>query len=81
MKRLSVAAIVLWLPAPRVAWACTVCDSDASEHVRTAIFNDQFWPTLAAVAAPFPVLLLAVAVYHVGLPTFGKARVASSDAT
>lgn len=56
----------------RAPWACTVCDSDTGQQVRTAIFNESFWPTLAAVAAPFPILLLGLAVYQFGLPCAGK---------
>ncbi len=48
--------------------ACTVCDSDTGQQVRAGIFNNDFVPTLAAVLAPFPLLLLAVAAVHVLAP-------------
>jgi hypothetical protein len=48
--------------------ACTVCSSETGAQVRAAIFDDNFWTTLASVAAPFPILLLGLAVYQFGLP-------------
>lgn len=42
--------------------ACTVCDTELGQQIRAGIFNDEFWPTLAAVLAPFPVLLIAAAL-------------------
>jgi hypothetical protein len=50
--------------------ACTVCDTPAGEQLRASVFNDSFWRTLAGIAAPFPILLLGLAVYHFGLPEF-----------
>ena len=44
--------------------ACTVCDSESGMQVRTAIFGDDFFVTLASVAAPFPILVVGLAVYH-----------------
>ena len=54
--------------------ACTVCDTPGGEQVRDGVFNESFWPTLAGVAAPFPILLLGLAVYHFGLPEFMRRR-------
>ena len=44
--------------------ACTVCDSESGMQVRTAIFGDDFFVTLASVAAPFPILAVGLAVYY-----------------
>jgi hypothetical protein len=44
--------------------ACTVCDSETGTQVRAAIFDETFLVTLASVAAPFPILVLGLAVYH-----------------
>ena len=52
------------------AWACTVCDSETGQQVRAGILGDDFWTTLVGVIAPFPVLLILVAVYHYGVPNF-----------
>ena len=62
--------------------ACTVCDSDTGAQVRAAIFDEGFWVTLASVAAPFPILLLGLAVYQFGLPPLRRttaARKATDD--
>ncbi len=39
--------------------ACTVCDTELGAQLRAGIFDDRFWPTFAAVVAPFPILLAA----------------------
>lgn len=44
--------------------ACTVCDSETGTQVRAAIFDENFVVTLASVAAPFPILVLGLAVYY-----------------
>ena len=72
MSRASLAIVALLVSARGAAWACTVCDSDTGQQVRSGIFNDAFWPTFAAVAAPFPILVLGLTIYQFGLPTFGK---------
>ncbi len=41
---------------------CTVCDTELGQQIRAGIFDAEFWPTLAAVLAPFPVLLVAAAL-------------------
>ena len=56
------------------ALACTICDTPGGEQVRAGVFDENFWPTLAGVAAPFPILLLGLAVYHFGLPDFIRRR-------
>lgn len=55
------------LLAPTVAAACTVCDSELGQQVRAGIFTDNFWSTLLAIAAPFPVLLVGVAAVQYAL--------------
>ena len=47
---------------------CTVCDSALGQEIRRGIFEEHFWSTLAAVIAPFPVLLAAIAAIHRLLP-------------
>lgn len=53
---------------PLLSLACTVCDSAIGREVRNGIFEEQFWPTLLSVIAPFPVLIAAVAAIHFLLP-------------
>ena len=60
------------------ASACTVCDSETGQQVRAGVFGEGFWSTLAAVIAPFPVFIIAIALYNFGLPTF---RFRSTDQT
>ena len=52
-----------------ISLACTVCDTEVGEQVRAGIFNREFWPTLAAVLAPFPVLLAAAALVPAAIGT------------
>ena len=52
------------------ASACTVCDSETGQQVRAGVFGEGFWSTLAAVIAPFPVFIIAIALYNFGRPTF-----------
>jgi len=54
---------------PQLALGCTVCDSETGAAVRVGIFGNDFWGTLAAVASPFPVLLLAIALLHRRIPS------------
>ena len=58
----SLAAFFCLLPA--TVGACVVCDSETGEQVRAGLFNEDFWPTLLAIASPFPVLLVAIAAIH-----------------
>ncbi len=54
--------------------ACTMCDTALGQQVRAGIFDDKFWPTLVAVLAPFPVLLVAAALAPaaIGIPAPAK---------
>jgi hypothetical protein len=49
-----------------------VCDSEIGRQVRGGIFHDRFWTNLVAVAAPFPLLLLAIAAILAALPRSPK---------
>ncbi len=69
-KLFTIFAVALALPIAVVA--CPICSSPIGQQVRTGIFGDNFWRTLAAVVSPFPVLLIVLAVYHFGLPTFWR---------
>jgi len=68
--RLSTAIALLLVAAPGAIRACTVCASPTGQQVRDGIFNESFLPTFAVVAAPFPILLLGLALYHFGMPAF-----------
>lgn len=50
------------------AHACPVCHSATGLAVRAALFNGHFFRTLAIVALPCPLLLLAVALVHFAMP-------------
>lgn len=50
------------------ARACTVCDSPTGHQVRAGLFNGHFLQTLLLVAAPFPVMAVAVWLLHMSLP-------------
>ena len=65
MRRVSIA--LLLLVTPKLATACTVCDSEVGQQVRAGIFGQDFWSTLFAIVAPFPVLLGAIAAVQFGL--------------
>ncbi len=60
--------ILLCLIAAGSARACTVCDSERGVAVRSGIFNESFFSTLLEVAAPFPVLGLALYCINRWLP-------------
>ena len=59
MCRLTILTVLVF--APRLAAACTVCDSELGQQVRAGIFAENFWSTLLAIVAPFPLLLGAIA--------------------
>jgi hypothetical protein len=63
---------VLWL-APIVS-ACPFCDGGPSgtNEVQAAIFGENFWYHLSAVAVPFAVLLGLAAGIHFGAPPWWK---------
>ena len=47
------------------AWAapalsCSLCYSRVAQDVRAALFAADFWPNLAALLLPFPILAAAV---------------------
>lgn len=42
------------------AFACTLCHSQVAEEVRARIFEADFWPNLAMVAAPALILFGAI---------------------
>lgn len=48
--------------ATTMVLACTVCETDLGQQIRAGIFDGHFWPTLVAVLAPFPILLVAAAL-------------------
>ena len=73
----GMSAALLLLPSLTVA--CTVCNTDTGQQVRGGIFGDDFWSTLLAVASPFPILLLALAAIHLGLPTAGSTQSTPPD--
>lgn len=55
-----------------VAHACTVCGSETGRQVRAGIFDGHFLHHLWAVALPFPILAIAVALIHFGMPDLRK---------
>lgn len=42
------------------SWACTLCHSRIAEDVRAIVLGQDFWPNLAALAMPFPLLAAAI---------------------
>ena len=50
------------------AQACVTCNSPTACQVRHGIFDGNFLHTLLLIAAPFPVLLLAVALVYFIFP-------------
>jgi hypothetical protein len=62
-------ALVVFAPA---ASGCPFCDGGPSgvNEVREGIFDDTFWPRVAATLAPFPVLAGIVALIYFGPPKF-----------
>jgi hypothetical protein len=59
--------------APRAA-ACPFCDGgpDGVNEVRDGVFDEDFWPRVAATVAPFPVLAGIVALIYFGPPTLRR---------
>ena len=53
----ALAGVLVLVLAPAAA-ACPFCDGgpDGVNEVRDGIFDEQFWPRVAATVAPFPVL-------------------------
>lgn len=56
------AASLATLAAPLPAAACTHCDSPDAVATRAKVFGAGFWTTLAAVAAPLPLLIAGIAL-------------------
>lgn len=50
------------------AAACTLCHSSAGDAIRMAMLGPDFWPGLAALAAPAPILVAAVLLVRRNLP-------------
>ena len=48
--------------------ACSLCHSRLAEDVRAAVLGPDFWPTLAALLLPFPVLVAAVLLVRRATP-------------
>lgn len=63
-KRLASALAFSLLAAPATLSACPVCDTATGREVRAGIFGGDFFPTLFAILAPFPVLLVLVVVIN-----------------
>jgi hypothetical protein len=59
--------------APEAA-ACPFCDGgpDGVNDVRDGVFDENFWPRVAATVAPFPVLAGVVALIYFGPPTLWR---------
>lgn len=62
-----------------VSLACTVCDTELGEQIRAGIFDSHFWPTLAAVLAPFPILLVAAALVPAAIGIRPAAKQTNQD--
>lgn len=58
------------------ASACPFCDGGPSgvNEVRAGVFEENFWPRVAATLAPFPVLVGIVALIYYGPPRVGRAQ-------
>lgn len=67
------AFLALTALAPRAA-ACPFCDGgpDGVNEVRDGVFDEHFWPRVAATVAPFPVLAGVVALIYFGPPSFRR---------
>ncbi len=65
--RRSALILAAWLLAAGPAAACPFCDGgpDGVNEVRAAIFGDDFWPHVAAVLLPFPLVGGLAALLHV----------------
>ena len=66
--------------APK-AMACPFCDGGPSgvNEVREGIFDDNFWPRVAATLAPFPILAGIVALIYFGPPELQAAAVGRGE--
>lgn len=70
---IPLALFALAAVAPTAA-ACPFCDGgpDGVNEVRDGVFDENFWPRVAATVAPFPVLAGVVALIYFGPPTFRR---------
>jgi hypothetical protein len=59
--------------------ACPLCKTETGKEVRAGIVDEHFGRTLAAVAAPFPILLGVVAMIHFGWPMSRRDRIREED--
>jgi hypothetical protein len=62
----TILAVVVMLLGSAAARACPVCDTETGQQVRAGIFGEDFGSNLLVTALPFPVLLLIVALIHLG---------------
>lgn len=65
------------------ASACPFCDGGPSgvNEVRDGIFDQNFWPRVAATLAPFPILAGIVALIYFGPPGFLCSQAQEQDGT
>ena len=79
----TLAPLVLVAAFAPKATACPFCDGGPSgvNEVREGVFDDNFWPRVAATLAPFPVLAGIVALIYFGPPSFTRTRSDAADAT
>jgi hypothetical protein len=54
--------------ASTAARACTVCNSANGHQLRASLFDGHFLHTMLLVAAPVPVLIIAVLLLRLALP-------------
>ncbi len=66
MQRLL--CLIALLALPSAASACMVCDTELGREVQRGVFDGNFAKTAVAVLLPFPLLLLAGAAVHFGVP-------------
>ena len=68
--------------APKAS-ACPFCDGGPSgvNEVREGVFDNNFWPRVAATLAPFPILAGIVALIYFGPPGFTRTRSDAANAT
>jgi hypothetical protein len=69
----ALAGVLVLVLAPAAA-ACPFCDGgpDGVNEVRDGVFDENFWPRVAATLAPFPVLAGVVALIYFGPPRFRR---------
>lgn len=64
------AGVIAALACMGSASACPVCDSATADEVRAGLTADGMGKTIAAMVAPFVVLVAGVRIYNVGLLHF-----------